>query len=79
MPTADELVWELRDALEAEKAPRAALAAARRQFNAARRDLRAARTAEQRLTAALRALDAAGVEASLALVSPPRRAAGQPD
>lgn len=79
MPTADELMQELRDALEAEKGPRAALDAARRRYNAARRELRtaerAARTAEKRLTAALRALDAAGVDPALALSPSPRSSA----
>jgi hypothetical protein len=66
MPTIDDLVREVKEALEADKAPFAGLIAARQRFNAARRDLRAAekaaRTSSQRLTAALRALDAAGVD-----------------
>jgi hypothetical protein len=68
MPTIDELVREVKEALEADKAPFADLRAARQRYNAARRDLRAAekaaRPSAQRLTAAIRALDAAGVDYS---------------
>lgn len=66
MPSVDELVREVKEALEADKAPFAGLIAARQRYNAARRDLRAAekaaRATAQRLTAAIRALDAAGVD-----------------
>jgi len=68
MPTIDELVREVKEALEADKAPFADLRAPRHRYNAARRDLRAAekaaRPSVQRLTAAIRALDAAGVDYS---------------
>ena len=66
MPTIDELVREVQEALEADKAPFAGLIAARQRLNAARRELRAAdkaaRSSSQRLTAAIRALDDAGVD-----------------
>lgn len=66
MSTIDDLVREVKEALEADKAPFAGLLAARQRYNAARRDLRAAekaaRATAQRLTAAIRALDAAGVD-----------------
>lgn len=73
-PTHNELVQELRAALEAEKGPRAALTSARQRYNSARRDLRAAerdaRAAEQRLNAAIRALDLAGVDPASVLIPP---------
>jgi hypothetical protein len=45
MPTIDELVREVKEALEADQAPLAGLRAARQRYNAARRDLRAAEKA----------------------------------
>ncbi|HZH04196.1 MAG TPA: hypothetical protein VEY30_10445 [Myxococcaceae bacterium] len=74
MPSRDALAEELWAALEAEKAPRATLTAARERHNAIRRELRAAqriaRSAEQRLRAAWRALDAAGMDATSILAAP---------
>jgi hypothetical protein len=70
----EELAAELRAALESEKEPRAALAAARQRFNSARRDLkvaqRAARLADARIIEALRALDAAGIDPASVLIPP---------
>jgi hypothetical protein len=70
----DALAEELWAALDAEKAPRATLAAARELYNAARRELaaaqRVARTAEQRFRAARLAVDAAGLDAASILAAP---------
>lgn len=74
MSSRDGLAEELWAALDAEKAPRAARAAARERYNAARRELvgaqRVARTAEQRFRAARLAVDAAGLDAASILAAP---------
>lgn len=71
--TPESLAAELRAALDAEKEPRAALAAARLRFNSARRELkaaqRAARLADARIITALRALDQAGIDPSSVLAA----------
>jgi len=81
MPTIDELVREVKDALEADKGPFAGLIAARQRYNAARRDLRAAekaaRSSSQRLTAAIRALDDAGVDYAEVLARESSKRSGQ--
>jgi hypothetical protein len=71
----EALIAELRAALDAEKEPRAALAAARLRYNSARRELavaqKVARAADLRLIAAIRAMDAAGLDPSSALSASP--------
>jgi hypothetical protein len=73
-PNEEALIAELRAALDAEKEPRAALAAARLRYNSARRELAAAQkaalAADRRLIAAIRAMDAVGLDPSSALSTP---------
>jgi predicted deacetylase len=73
-PSPETLIVQFRAALDAENEPRAALATARLRYNAARRELaatqKAARAAERRLIAAIRAMEAAGIDPAVIFAPP---------